>query len=108
MTCGACHPEALEDEMRGRVFGYAVASHPSKLARQTRRLYFLGASLVYTDKPDGKVANRNGFRCLLRVSRDGDTIILADKRCFGRDRPGTHIERLEAAGIHVNVMKPEP
>ncbi len=108
MTCGVCHPEAFR-EGQGRVFGYAVADRPSRVAAGIRRLHYLGAEHVFTDEPKGRVKDRPGLKILRKVLCRGDRVILADEKSLGT-KPAyveANIETFEARGINVAIMRKE-
>lgn len=82
MTCGACEPDQFRKHHGGHVFGYTASGF---IQSNVKKLYFFGASFVLWDeKPSGRVLQRDGIKNLIRISREGDTIIFASEKDLGK------------------------
>ena len=88
------------------VFGYAVAKNPVQIAAQVKRVHFMGAELVLSDKPVGQVRNRPGYRVLRKLTRAGDRVILGNNECLGTksDYQASQLRQFEAASLDVRVL----
>ena len=83
MTCGCCDPSQFKSESGGRVFGYTAAPTRSGAMYETRRLFFMGARVVFYDDPQGQVRHRPEFNRLIKIARPGDRIILSTLTALG-------------------------
>ncbi len=78
---------------------------------KARRLYYLGAETVYSDKPKGRVCDREGFKALMHPVnlRAGDLLILGSIDVLGtkpKHQTG-NLARIEAQGIQAMIVRPE-
>ena len=91
-----------------RILGYVAVRRPTKAATQVRRLYYMGAQLVLTDQPRGRLSSRPAFKALRSLLlRRGDKLYLADITALGTKR--AYSERnaaaLEADGIDIMLLR---
>ena len=111
MTCGVCSPEAFQPANGKRVWGYLTASDMHVATAQARKLYFMGAQRVLSDKPGDALEDRSGWHMLDDpvMLRKGDRLILSKVEDLGTDtdQAEAHIEALALRGVEVCILKPE-
>lgn len=109
MTCGACDPEAFRKDEQSRIVGYLVVREMHQATALARKLYFLGAELVLSDPPTGKVRQRKGFVKLTSVLRKGDKLVLASESDLGTKPQArdTVLSEIAAEGVEIAIMRPE-
>ncbi|MEM9422997.1 MAG: hypothetical protein AAF986_10950, partial [Pseudomonadota bacterium] len=82
---------------------------PHRATMEARKLYYLGAKLVLSDIPRGRLTSRPGWKALKQGLRRGDRLLLGSQDALGTNkaRAAAHMEALEQDGIDIFFMKPE-
>jgi len=110
MTCGVCGPKAFRTKGK-RIYGYLVADSMTKATVEARKLYYLGAEVVLSDKPEGRVCDREGFKTLMHpvYLRSGDLLILSDMSALGsrKERQDANAAKIETMGVEISIIRPD-
>ena len=110
MTCGVCSPEMFRVENGGRLMGYCSDDTQIAVSLRLPDLYFMGAKFVVWDvSPSGQVMKRPGLKCIRKVLRRGDTLVISRIADLGTKLAyqKAAIRALEGDGIAVAFLTGE-
>lgn len=91
------------------LFGYVrVSTKDQNTDRQVKALLEHGVTEenIFVDKQSGKDFDRENYNLLLKIVREGDTIIIKELDRFGRNYAEIkdNFKRITDKGVHINVL----